>query len=88
VSYASAFLTVCAASGNFPRRSYSEAIGWKRMEKCWARLLPDVKSAGEDVRDACLKEETGRHMLFTESVNVLVSFRNLSAAVSRRVKFR
>jgi hypothetical protein len=58
------FLIVCLAFGNFLRRSYSEAMGWKGMEKCSARLLPVIKSASirgrrEDIRGTLFKR--GRH---------------------------
>jgi hypothetical protein len=35
-----------------------------------------------------VNEEATRHMLFTASVNVFVSFRNFSAAVSSKAKLR
>jgi hypothetical protein len=98
VWYVSTFLIVCAACGYFPRRSYSEAMGWNKLEKCWAMLPPDVKSAafrGKREREGVtskggqfVNEEATRHMLFTASVNVFVSFRNFSAAVSSKAKLR
>ncbi len=50
-----------------------------RREERWRRDM---------VRDVYVAEEMTRHMLFTASVNVLVSFKNFSAAVSRRAKLR
>ncbi|MGZ7144950.1 hypothetical protein ACXWOO_11320, partial [Streptococcus pyogenes] len=41
---------------NFPRRSYSEAIGWKRIEKCCAMPPPAVKSAGKETGKRCIRE--------------------------------